>query len=1679
MEQLPQPKKRRNQLLAIAALGLSGSCLAAFFYGKYFLEQQLSPLVQTELSKLLNRPVNLGGVDRFSWNGVRFGQTEIPTTDSEPNFLVSEAIDVQVDLWNYIQTRQLGLDVTVVKPHVFLRQDFANGQYLPQLIKPSTSTEVGTIDLRSVKIEDADLTLQPLNSQKAITLTKLNLSSNWQIIDPTRQGVQFQGAGQVLGIRFLNANIPTPTALRKAIAAQNPNGTLSITKAEFNLTNGSGNLQLRSQDIGISVIDGFFPNLPITPLQGKADGTVGFRLKAGNNQADIDGNIKIHDVSIKIPDLPKPVKNISGAIAFDGKIATLRGISGNYGSLVGKVNGTVNLSGLNLDIALEPTDIAKALASLDLKPSLPITGEIKLNGKIFGKKPQITATFSSTKSITVDRFVVSQVQGQIENKDERSLIFRQIKAKSNAIGNLVGNGILSLGQPQEIGKQPKPNSIGLQFNLGLENINSEAIAALYNTKLPIPIGAVTAQVQINGEVNNPTIRANFQAPQALYPTNGEVEIVDNIATLRNTRVQFPTGNLGLSGAISLDGKRPWQLELSSNGTPLSVFPSNLLPKALNTGNLFGLLKLSSPEGSFAPKDINANGNLDLQITQLPDLITATINWNGRNLKVPQLQLGNYVGGNGVISLDRDLAITNVDFNLRSLSRQQIQKFQAFLPPILQVTNGTIDFNAKISGTLNQIKLLAKISLQEFDLPELVALGRNINPSFLPQGKVAFTGEVSGVVNAASSRVNPQFNPQVKGIVKLVNLGLGARKFDPLITGFLEFNSQTGLTTNLQGKTDRLAVRLDPTFQPIDFNIKLASTSVVGNRLKNQDLAIKVTDLSLSLIGAIAGQPDLIDGSLSSELVVNLNNQIQAIGDIEITKPRFGQVQANRLAAKVNFNKGNLGIRNGLLQISPNQASKYKFELAYSSTPSTTLQGKIKIESGSVAELFNFLKLEEFSDITNVLSPPQYGKASTLASLPKVDKSQSFYQQLQYFSQIKARKDQQELSEATGSFPSLSEFKGSLAGEIKFALLPNQGLKLGFDLMGTGWDYGKFAVDDVKLKGSFNKDVLVLDTVKLQSGDRFGQITNTRITLKSLIGRVDLANFPVESLRPIPFFNSLPVDITGLANGFANLSGGLFNPKAMGKISLDNATINRQALDEVGGDFDYANGRFKFNGKVVTINAQSEPIQIKADVPYQFCPIPDGSSLRLLCDLVGSASTSLSKSLNIDISVKNGGLAFINILNAPVRWLDGQGTGMITIGGTLDDPKVRGSVTLDQAAFQVAGLPSDVTQVQGKINFNLDRFKASLSGKFSQGNFSANGVMAIANPNLITPTDSSYDNPLTIIADKLNLDLKNLYTGLANGVLTVRGSLLFPEVSGKVAISDGRVIIGEEAPADGRSLERDQFNIGFNNLLVSLGKNIQVTRFPLLNLLANGELTVNGSLRDIRPSGRVNIERGQINTISTRLRLDRDFENYADFVPSQGLNPNLNVRVLGTIPEVTRTRVDDSLINSFNPTNIPVSNLGAQRTIQIQASVTGSVQSPNIELRSSPPRSQSEILTLLGGGLLQQGGSDPTAVLANLAGGTIIGFLQDLIGDALNLSEFNLSPTTTSASGGNLSSIGLAAEAAISISPSFSIAVRSVLNDPSQVTNYTFRYRANPNTLLLTNTDLKGNNSVSVEYEARF
>nr|WP_242018446.1 translocation/assembly module TamB domain-containing protein [Pseudanabaena sp. FACHB-1998] len=470
-------------------------------------------------------------------------------------------------------------------------------------------------------------------------------------------------------------------------------------------------------------------------------------------------------------------------------------------------------------------------------------------------------------------------------------------------------------------------------------------------------------------------------------------------------------------------------------------------------------------------------------------------------------------------------------------------------------------------------------------------------------------------------------------------------------------------------------------------------------------------------------------------------------------------------------------------------------------------------------------------------------------------------------------------------------------------------------------------------------------------------------------------------------------------------------------------------------------------------------------------------------VAASGLVSIFGFFNVKLDVKNEGIAFINIFNQPVRWVDGQGAINLNATGTFKDPKISGKISVDNAKVRVAGLPGDFTGVQGTIDFTSDRLISNITSNFSEGKLSLKGILPLSNANLLKEDSPDYQNALAINADKLKLSIRDISSDNFNSQVTVRGSLLLPRITGNVLLADGRVVIGNDAdPNNASSAQNDNLpDLIFDRLAVKL-QNMQVTRFPIFNFLSEGTIIVNGTLQKPEPDGRINITRGQFNAVSTRFRLDRAYENYAEFRPAQGLNPFLNVRVAGAVAEITRVPINSNRPNDlFSPNEVPVSNLGAQRTLRVQASVIGSALSPDIRLSSSPPRSQAEIIALIGGGVLQQqGGSDPASALASFAGGTVLNFLQDAIGDALNLAEFNLSPVTTNTDGSSRTgTLGLSAEAAIDVSNSFSIALQRIINDSTQPTNFSLRYRLDPNILLRGNYSSNGKTGISIEYENRF
>ena len=394
----------------------------------------------------------------------------------------------------------------------------------------------------------------------------------------------------------------------------------------------------------------------------------------------------------------------------------------------------------------------------------------------------------------------------------------------------------------------------------------------------------------------------------------------------------------------------------------------------------------------------------------------------------------------------------------------------------------------------------------------------------------------------------------------------------------------------------------------------------------------------------------------------------------------------------------------------------------------------------------------------------------------------------------------------------------------------------------------------------------------------------------------------------------------------------------------------------------------------------------------------------------------------------------------------------------------------------------MTNVTGKILFDLDRIRIvdTLTSQFSGGTVTVAGTIPLYQT-------APQENPLTVDIGELALNLKGLYKGRVQGNVVITGTALAPKIGGRVNLFDGQVSLAERTPTTGGGSaagvggSSNSSNAAeFNGLQLNLGKGIQITRAPILNFVADGMLTINGPLDSLRPEGTIRLERGQVNLFTTQFRLARGYEQTAKFSPSQGLDPTLDVRLRASVTEATQRRLPTDPL-SAEISDVPATSLGSVRTVEIQARVDGPASqiATNLELTSTPARSKSEIVALLGGSFVDTlGRGDSTLGLANLAGSALLSNVQNIIGDALGLSEFRLFPTIITNDKQRTSTLGLAAEAGVDITRNFSVSVQKILTT-DQPFEYSLRYRLNEQLLLRGATNLSGESRGAVEYERRF
>jgi len=1291
-------------------------------------------------------------------------------------------------------------------------------------------------------------------------------------------------------------------------------------------------------------------------------------------------------------------------------------------------------------------------------------------------------------------------------------------------------------QPEQLAPQvpsqfQNPVSGEFRLNANLAEFSPETIRLRGEGKLNVPQGEIAAtavtlnQGQLNASLTVTKLPLALLVPQtppefnellsAQFNVNADIQAFD-LNQIQGTGSGSVTLTNGTRGQIALNNLRlnqgNWQGQIQVSNLKMSQFvpqlPAQLQNTLVNTQlTAQGSLNNLTPEGITVQGTAQVNqvvgGQVTADVIQLKQgdfQVVAT----PKNIELSQLsdQLQGKVGGN--VTVNGNLANltpagikaqANLNFNqglalitnplttrLRwdgqkvILQQAQAKNFQA---------EGTIGVNLSQQGPgiIEQVDLT--VDAQQLDLAQLPLPRQQPVGKIDVQGLADFSGDIKGNFN----------QPQVQGRIRLDNFAVEQFAFDSPMKGGIQVNAQQGVRLDLLGSEtpDRIQLALSSSqknrllpLEPTSFLIK-RNNAIAQGRRTGETLQVNLQEIPLNLLKDFAPLPKELanqpaSGQLNGDLAVNFD-QLEGSGELTLVNPSLGRFNSDRIAANFDYQDKFLEIKQATLI---EQESQYRGSGQVNFRETTpNFEASLDIQKGRIEDILSALQLFDISEIQNNFINPQYGKAADLNITPINVENQSLETQLRRFSEIEALLAQmQENQDTVTAIPSLASAQGNFTGNISLqgtSFNPSD-IQGKFRLDGDNWQWGPYQAQTVVAEGKIDNGIVTLLPVRLASGDSFINLSGT-FGGQNQSAQLQVNQIPVAALKnliEVPEF----IGVSGLVNGTATIAGTPDNPTARGELRVIEATLNQTPIDTIQGSFSYSQSQLNFFAKGL-LSPDSEPLTLSGNLPYQL-PFAEVSPP--------------SDQLNIDIRLQDEGFTLLDIISkGQVTWEGGEGEVNLAITGPfdlenfqIDQLNASGVVTLSDASIGTAVIPDPLTNINSRVEFNFNQFQVEqFNADFGGGKVAVEGELALFNPDVAS-------EGLNIGLQKLAVNFPDLFQGDVTGNINITETALEPEIGGNITVSDGKVILAaqEETPtAETVSSERanapganNTSNIGFNDLNMNLGENLNVVRSPILNFLAEGDLTLNGTLANLRPQGTINLERGEVNLGPTQFRLAKGYEHTATFVPSQGFDPTLNVRLVTSVAETSGSLTSGSTVTESRDGITP--NVGRLQSVRVEALVRGraselqpgqlTANNSILTLSSDPDRSQTEIVALLGGGFVE---GNAALGLANLAGSTFFGTFQNTIGDALGLSEFRIFPTlipteTEEGEDDPGSSLGFGTEAGIDISNDLSFSVLTIFN-AEQPLQYSIRYRLSDDILLRGSTDLSDNDSFIIEYETQF
>ncbi|KAL5144980.1 hypothetical protein HKD37_06G015148 [Glycine soja] len=567
-----------------------------------------------------------------------------------------------------------------------------------------------------------------------------------------------------------------------------------------------------------------------------------------------------------------------------------------------------------------------------------------------------------------------------------------------------------------------------------------------------------------------------------------------------------------------------------------------------------------------------------------------------------------------------------------------------------------------------------------------------------------------------------------------------------------------------------------------------------------------------------------------------------------------------------------------------------------------------------------------------------------------------------------------------SLPGLLELKGRWHGSLNASGGGNGDTLAEFDFHGEDWEWGEYKTQRVLAVGTYsNDDGLNLEKFFIQKENATIHADGTLLGPKSNL-HFAVLNFPVSLIPTVVqiidstssnvahSLRQLLAPIRGILHMEGDLRGSLAKPECDAQIRLLDGAIGGIVLEraEVVTSLT-STSHFLFNAKFEPL-IQNGHVLVQGAIPVTFFQSNmlqqdvelDKSRTTWVPEWVKKKSmgttddardkkvsrrrneegwnTQLAESLKglnwqildvrevrVDVDIKDGGMMLVTALTPYANWLHGSADIMLEARGTVDQPVLNGYASFRRASISSPVFRNSLTNFGGIVHMKSNR----LSIPSLESRIGRKGKLLVKGNLPLRTKEPALNDKIEFKCEVLEVQAKNILSGQVNSQVQITGSILQPNISGNIKLSQGEVYLPHDkggaasngfpsypsaVPRGGidksyasryisqyfgsesaslmaknsqssgsvnesiqveKDMEEVQIkpNIGIrlSDLKLVLGPELKIVYPFILNFSVSGELELNGLAHPkcIKPRGTLAFENGEVDLVATQVarRLD--------------------------------------------------------------------------------------------------------------------------------------------------------------------------------------------------------------------